>query len=170
MTLEDISNIGEFIGGVGVLVTIIYLAVQVRYNTIAQRTESRLSTTRSMTEWYTSGMKDPELVRLFSDGFLKTADLTNADRARFLWMIGALASKIEEICSQHKVGLIDDNLWNKYRGILAVFIENPVIKEWWDSQAAPYSDDFRLSIESTPEEIRNCKVNSLYTITGSESG
>ncbi|MEM8501455.1 MAG: hypothetical protein AAF542_25825 [Pseudomonadota bacterium] len=119
-----------------------------------------------MTDWYTIGMQDPEIIRLLNDGFLQTTDLSREDRARFLWMMGSLSSRIEEIYSQHKVGLIEDNLWNKYRGILAVYIQNPVVAEWWASQAAPFSDDFREAIESTPEEFLNYDVNSLNTIHG----
>ncbi|MEM7220971.1 MAG: hypothetical protein AAF515_21605 [Pseudomonadota bacterium] len=169
MTLEDVSNIGELIGGIGVLVSLIYLAIQVRQNTLAQRAESRLAATRSWTEWYVLGAQDPEIVRIMNDGFLNPSELTSADRGRFLWMVGTIASKIEEMYSQHKAGLIDDSLWNKYRGVLAVQLENPLAKEWWDSQAAPFSDDFRYSIESTPDEIRKYNIDSLQTISGGHS-
>ncbi len=169
MTLEDIANIGELIGGIGVLVSLIYLSIQVRQNTLAQRAESRLAATRSWTEWYVLGAQDPEIVRIMSDGFLNPYELSSADRGRFLWIFGTIASKIEEMYSQHKAGLIEDSLWNKYRGVLATQLNNPVAKEWWDSQAAPLSDDFRESIESTPEEMRTYNVASLRTITGADA-
>ena len=169
MTLEDIANIGELIGGVGVLVSLIYLAIQVRQNTLAQRAESRLAATRSWTEWYILGAQDPEIVRIMNEGFLNPSELTSTDRARFLWIFGTIASKMEEMYSQHKVGLIDDSLWNKYRGTLAAYLENPVAKEWWDSGAAPFSDDFRLSIESTPKDMITYSVDSLRTIAGADT-
>ena len=36
MDLTQLANLGEFIGGIAVLVTLVYLAVQVRQNTAAQ--------------------------------------------------------------------------------------------------------------------------------------
>ena len=33
MTIQDLGAVGEFIGGVAVLVTLIYLAVQIKQNT-----------------------------------------------------------------------------------------------------------------------------------------
>ena len=33
MTLANLANIGEFIGGIAVIVSLIYLALQIRHNT-----------------------------------------------------------------------------------------------------------------------------------------
>ena len=38
--IENLGNIGEFIGGVGVFVTLLYLVTQVRQNTNSQRLAS----------------------------------------------------------------------------------------------------------------------------------
>ena len=41
MSLEDLGNIGEFVAAVAVLVSIIYLALQIRANTIVTKAESQ---------------------------------------------------------------------------------------------------------------------------------
>ncbi len=41
MTLEDLGNLGEFLGAIGVIVTLVYLAVQVRQNTRMMRANVR---------------------------------------------------------------------------------------------------------------------------------
>ncbi len=41
MDLTQLANLGEFIGGVAVLVTLIYLALQVRQNTRALEPSAR---------------------------------------------------------------------------------------------------------------------------------
>ena len=33
MTLEDLGNLGEFVGAIGVVVSLVYLALQIRQNT-----------------------------------------------------------------------------------------------------------------------------------------
>ena len=40
MNLTQLANLGEFIGGIAVLVTLVYLALQVRQNTSALRASS----------------------------------------------------------------------------------------------------------------------------------
>ena len=41
MTLEDLGNLGEFIASIGVLITLIYLAIQIRQNTEATKIQTR---------------------------------------------------------------------------------------------------------------------------------
>jgi len=43
MDLTQLANLGEFIGGVGVLVTLVYLAAQVRQSTDAQRVTAKIA-------------------------------------------------------------------------------------------------------------------------------
>jgi hypothetical protein len=40
MTLSDLGDLGDFLGGIGVFITLVYLAIQVRRNTMAVRSTS----------------------------------------------------------------------------------------------------------------------------------
>jgi len=40
MNLESLANFGEFIGGIGVILSLIYVAFQIRQNTVSRRTET----------------------------------------------------------------------------------------------------------------------------------
>ncbi len=40
MTIQDLANLGETIGGFGVVISLLYLAVQIRQNTRAVRSSS----------------------------------------------------------------------------------------------------------------------------------
>ena len=60
--LEDLGNIGDFLGGIGVVVTLIYLALQIRQNSsqLVQNTKAVQSTAyqaitqnhRAYNEWF----------------------------------------------------------------------------------------------------------------------
>ncbi len=41
MTLQDLGNIGEFVGALGVVASLIYLALQIRQNTRQLRNNAR---------------------------------------------------------------------------------------------------------------------------------
>ena len=38
--LDELGNIGEFVGGLGVVVTLVYLALQIRQNTVSTRVQT----------------------------------------------------------------------------------------------------------------------------------
>jgi len=44
MNLETLGNLGDFIGGIGVVATLIYLASQIRQNTASVRQSNRIAT------------------------------------------------------------------------------------------------------------------------------
>ncbi len=63
--LETLANVGEFIGGLAVLVTIVYFAVQLRANLAANRAQA-------VAAWITAAQaekealfRDPSFARLY---------------------------------------------------------------------------------------------------------
>ena len=149
MTIQDLGSLGEFVAAIATVATLIYLAIQIRQNTNEQRNSSRLATTRLITDWHTAVMSDPELVRIFSAGFLEPDKLESADRARFIWIVAAFASRMEEMYTQYKAGLIEPHLWGQYRATTASFLANPILKEWWDSRVFVCSEEFFYEIDSS---------------------
>ncbi len=170
MTLEDLANIGEFVGGIGVIVTLIYLALQIRHNTTAQRNSSRFGATQSMTQWYLTVMADEELVAIFSKGFLEPDRLEASERARFMWMLAALSSRVEEMYAQYEAGLIPGDLWFKFRGVIASVVEEGVGRDWWQSRITPLSDRFRAAIEATPDSEKTWDPSKMQVLTESLDG
>ena len=41
MTIQDLGSIGEFVAAIATVATLVYLAIQIRSNTAALRSESR---------------------------------------------------------------------------------------------------------------------------------
>jgi len=149
MNIQDLGSFGEFVAAIATVVTLGYLAVQIRLNTKAQRNDSRLATTRLITEWHTAVMCDGELVRIFSAGFLEPDKLDSADRARFIWIVAAFMTRMEEMYTQHQAGLIEPKIWTQYRAVTASFLQNTILKEWWDSKVFVCTEEFYSEINST---------------------
>lgn len=49
--LEDLGHIGDFVGGIAVVITLVYLALQIRHNMDAVETASRQDLTNGFREW-----------------------------------------------------------------------------------------------------------------------
>jgi hypothetical protein len=68
-----LGNYGEFVGSIEVLLTLVYLAFQVRQNTSAIRQQSYNDILQRRNDWFEGPAKDRELMNLFAKG-------TNGDR------------------------------------------------------------------------------------------
>ncbi len=68
--------------------------------------------------------------------------------------MAAFTSRVDEMYSQYEAGLIEGELWSQYREVMAGFLANSAVKEWWDSGAAVFSTNFRKEIDTTAPDQR----------------
>ena len=59
MTLSDLGNLGDFPGVFAVLVTLVYLAIQVRQNPATSRVQTRQTLAYSQINYLNSRVTDP---------------------------------------------------------------------------------------------------------------
>ncbi len=90
MTLEDIGNLSEIIGAIAVVISLVYLAVQIRQNTAQIRESSQVSRLL-LQENFVSGqeqlirsfLENEEMFRVWRLGSTTTDKLSGDDRERF---------------------------------------------------------------------------------------
>ncbi len=64
MDIMELGAIGEMVGGVAVLATLIYLAVQVRQGNKTERAQAHRSWTREMNHAFFSPLQEPEFANM----------------------------------------------------------------------------------------------------------
>ena len=79
--LEALGNIGDFVGGIAVIATLVYLAVQVRQNTQQLRASALSTSTAANVAFNYSLGTDPGAARVFQVG-LEEGDFNRAALAR----------------------------------------------------------------------------------------
>ena len=111
MTLEDLGNIGEFLGAIGVIASLVYLAVQIRQNTRSVRSATYQSSTRDIVHLSDQLSQDPELTRIWFEGLHGFDSMPKADRRRFAaYMTGAFR-RYESMLYQTQQGLLEQEWW-----------------------------------------------------------
>jgi hypothetical protein len=148
---ELLGNIGEFVGSVAVLVTLIYLAIQVRQNsnTIAGATEMDMA--REMAAWHARVTSDPELMQLYEKG-ASDQSMTELEMMRYRWLIAELLWLNEGYYKQHLRGLISNEAWEDIVTSTVGLLRGEVLKTWWESRASALSDDFVSYIDQRRSE------------------
>ena len=114
MDLTQLANLGEFIGGVAVLVTLAYLAVQVRQSRaeIRRNTETARSTAyHQAIDQIRASWMEPDFASLTDKYDSSPESLTSAERIRLelLWATTLFGHEIT--FELFKKGLIDPALW-----------------------------------------------------------
>ena len=81
--LESLASLGEIVGAVAVVVSLLYLAVQVRQNTRAQRLENASRILDRTASMQGALSRDPATSILFSKGVSDPSELTPQERIQF---------------------------------------------------------------------------------------
>lgn len=90
MTLSDVAALGEAIGGIAVLVTLVYLALQTRQNTEALRRALGRDVAEDANAWRYRIVENPEIAEIFRQGLRDPEALSANDRYRFRMFLDAL--------------------------------------------------------------------------------
>ena len=140
--LEDLGNIGDFLGGIGVVITLAYLATQIRANTRSVRSASLDSISTSISEFIDKTAQDSTLTKLWFDGLSGTVELSEDDRRRFDLLLISLARRWENAFHQSRAGALDSASWSGMQaGLTAVYL-SPGAQSWWKQSRAILSTEF----------------------------
>ena len=153
MNWEAISAIAEVIGVILVIVSLIYLAVQIRQNTLSVRAQTELDTGRQWSELHSRVAHSPDMVDIWDKGLTTPDDLTPNEKRRFVWFVAEYFFLVENLYRQRQLGFISQDTWSQHESAVAGLLRHPVLQRWWASGVSPYSGAFRNAIDAAREEL-----------------
>ena len=85
MTLDDLGNLGDLVGGIGVIATLIYLALQIRQNTTALRTSFYGQAAEPVWNLGALLTENKAMARIFRVGAQDPAQLDEDEETQFMF-------------------------------------------------------------------------------------
>jgi hypothetical protein len=155
MTLEDLGNIGEFLGALAVVISLVYLAVQIRQNTRAVRSASHQSLVSSEQAIQASVSDNREVARIVVQANKDFDGLDEEDRLRFVMLVSRMLSNFENIYYQYSRGLLDEDLWQPWLEGMNFFVQQPGLRRYWEAFKFGYAEPFRELIEKQVQAKRD---------------
>lgn len=151
MNFESLGNIGDFVGGIGVIVTLAYLALQIRQNTAATKADSYQSVIALASEWSRDLSLDAEICDVLDRGARDLGSLDHIERIRFTLAMSSHFRNMENLHHKFLSGNVDASVWNGWANRTLAFMDAPGTRAWWELNASAFSADFRGFILSAPE-------------------
>lgn len=140
MTLQELGSLGEFVAAIAVLVTLVYLALQIRQsNTLARAQTRERMVEQAQSEVYKGFIDNPSIVRsLYKEEALSESEWIQLSG----WLLAAMRQREYEYF-QMKVGVIEKEIWEAYRGLIGIHLGNPRTRRWWDEWGSvPFAPEF----------------------------
>lgn len=156
MNIQDLGSIGELIAALATLLTLGYLAIQLKQNTSALKSQTFQQSSMDMSLTANSVSSDGELARIIMKAEKGIASLTPDEKLRFhFWMLVAVR-RFEAIYIQALYGSIEKKRIEGFETSILSLLSN-IGNEWWNSTKSVFSEDF---IHYADKNISSGKYNS----------
>ena len=160
MTITELGAIGELVGGAAVVGTLIYLAIQVRQNSLnLQKTGKAMSAsayhnlTALILPVHATLLADRELSELIVRARAGLATLDDVDRFRFGLSASMTFHVLDDIYEYHRTGLITQSRWDEWAVTLRQNFANQGMREYWAENSSGYTQGFRTLADSILESV-----------------
>ncbi len=152
MTFEALGNVGDFIGGIGVVVTLAYLALQIRQNSSALKAASAQAVLGALTQSIASVASSSAASRVAILGQTDFDQLSEDEQLQFaLWLLGWFRV-FEQAHQQFMAGVLDRVQWKGHAAQIESTMQSPTVRRWWAVRRMLFDPDFRRFIEDLPVE------------------
>jgi len=153
MTINELGSVGELIGAMATVATLLYLAFQIRANTQAAKYTSIKDIINSVVGWLSRLGDSEEMMDCWTAGAKSFNDLSTRDQVRFISAATELLAAIEATLETAKSGGIKDESVQAVKAMILQLMRNPGVREYWsawgqDSFAQDFAREVNVILES----------------------
>ena len=171
MELQDLANLGEFISSVAVMLSLVYLAIQVRQNTASIRTENFARALERISAMQSVLFENGNLARLQAQGVLDPSTLTREERLQLTWWLLEAFGAFEFMFHQAQSGALPHEVWSRWSATTAWWVSFPGVQAWWQARPTPFSQSFTSFVDALVRDggVDSEAVNRLNKFLGGTS-
>ncbi len=130
MNWEAVGAIGEVLGALAVVFTLIYLAAQIRGGQVALRASQRDSALESVRHWNQLIASNRELADIVRRGLKDYGGLDPTEKLRFGHCIYSFLKANEDIYLRNVAGEEANEVWASHEAAFLLYARQPGVRAW----------------------------------------
>lgn len=147
MNWDAIAAVGEVIGAAAVVISIIYLAVQVRQNTKSAKLSVEQNIASSMTS-FLFDQAHTDIPDIYVRGSENFANLTEEEAAKFGFFVLGMFRVYQQAHDQRLEGNLSDRSWESIENAFMTQMRAPGVIAAWKVRGNTFKAEFRQYIDS----------------------
>jgi hypothetical protein len=151
MNWDAIGAVGEIIGALAVVFSIVYLAIQIRQNakSLQSTVEQSISNQFSSITANASMSNIPGLlIRASKD----PSELTDEEIGQVTMYTSALLRTFEHAHYQYRLGNLSRETWDAFEPSMVAVMSSDLNRRYWYLRADTFQTDFRVALQRILEE------------------
>ena len=161
MNWDAIGAVGEVLGAVAVVVSLVYLAFQIRQNTrqIDENTKAAQAAAFDSSIGHTFKARqaiaeNADVARIYLEGSNDPDSLSDEDRVRYRLIVHNVLWSLWNMQSQSQVGELASETWNTQLATLRRIISTPGFRWFWENYSQEFGASFQGIVEDLTAEAR----------------
>jgi len=146
MTLETIATIANIIASVAVVITLVFIALQMRQTLQLTRMNAAQSAAMLLSQNYGRVIEHADLADLLA-GNDRGKELEGADLLRVTNFLSASFRYYEMLHAHKRAGIFDTELWAGTEARLHEALDDPRVREWWADSRRFYAPSFAVMVD-----------------------
>jgi len=146
-SLGKILQVGELIAAAAVVISVVFVGLEVRQNSRAQV----LSTTQAAVSDYIGSLEllsdNPGLACLYVRAAQDYEGLSGSERLRFSAFYMSTYYQLQEMHRLAEEGALDADTWAGFHGLLSETTRYPGVRQWFAQRRSWFSERFQAYID-----------------------
>ena len=131
LSLSEWANLAEVVGAAAVVVSLIFVGVQVRENTAEIRATNRQQLIGRAHEATRSFAQDPGLASILAKA-QDSESLSDAEAIQYAYLIRATLYDVQEAFVLNREGRLDDAYWATRAALVRAYLAQPLAKQVYE--------------------------------------
>ena len=143
MDIQDLGSVGEFVAAIATILTLAYLAIQIRHSAKVTQASMELEASKMWSSYVERVSGDPRLQRINNTvANAESSELSPEDRSQYIWLMAEYFHKAESVFIQRKAGFISDETWAVWEKAMTGLLHEDITAAFWKARTSPYSVEF----------------------------
>ena len=165
LKLSDIASIAEIFGAVAVIISLVYVGVQVNDSARAVRSASVNDANIAVQSWYQQVGSDQQTSRVFYRALTSTEALSNEEEFQFLMMFHGVFLSFQNSYLLAEEGTIDVELREALTQAILGVKDTPGMRRYWSQRKSFLHSAFADYVDQLLEQDTNPSME-IYRISG----
>ncbi len=142
MDIMELGAIGEFIGALAVIGSLLYVGYQIRQNARSTKASNYQATTDAFMQLNKEILREADVAELFVNGGADYRGPSDTEQIRFTFLFMMAFRVFQTTWYQSRQGTTEHELWESDEKNMLFVLSMPGVREWWDTTGFHFTDSF----------------------------
>jgi len=163
LKLSEIANIAEIVGALAIVISLIYVGIQVTDSTRAVRSSSANETAMAISSWYIELGTSQQSSAIFRTATTNPESLTEDEMFQYIMQIHGLFLQFQNVYYLSQQGTLDVELQESITNTILGVREQPGFIIYWSQRKDVFKPSFKLYVEELIKTgLTNTNMEKVY--------